>query len=195
MPARPINPYGISKRMVEQILEWYGSAYGVQYGILRYFNACGATEERGEDHHPESHLIPNILMAAAGERERILVFGDDYDTPDGTCVRDYIHVADLAEAHLLAMNHLRKSGESVVANLGNAVGNSVLEVIETVKRVTGRDFEVTRAPRRPGDAARLVASSSKARALLGWQPEKGDIESIVRDAWQWRQARPHGYAR
>lgn len=193
MPTRPKNPYGLSKRMVEQMLEWFDEAHGIKYVALRYFNACGATALRGEAHVPETHLIPNILLAAAGERPHVNVYGRDYDTPDGTCVRDYIHILDLADAHLLAMRSLRGNGESQIVNLGNGSGHSVLEVIESVKRVTGRDVPVVFSPRRAGDADRLVASSEKARRVLGWNPSRGAIDLIVRDAWTWRQAHPHGY--
>ena len=194
MPTRPLNPYGLSKRMIEQILEWYSRAHGIRSVALRYFNAAGAYGAYGEDHHPETHLIPNILMAADGTRERISVFGTDYDTPDGTCVRDYIHVEDLADAHLLAMEYLRDGGQTQVLNLGNSAGHSVLEVIASACRVTGKEVPVIHAGRRPGDADRLVASSDKARRLLGWKPKKGGMDVIVRDAWTWRNAHPKGYA-
>jgi UDP-glucose 4-epimerase len=193
MPTRPLNPYGLSKRVIEQMLEWYDRAYGLRSVCLRYFNACGASATYGEDHTPETHLIPNILMAAEGVREHVKVFGSDYNTPDGTCVRDYIHVEDLADAHIRAMNYLRNDGASEIMNLGNSLGNSVMEVIESVKRVTGKDVPVVMAERRPGDADRLVASSEKAQDLLQWRPTKGDIDTIVRDAWAWRQAHPEGY--
>ena len=189
----PINPYGLSKRMVEEMLEWHGKAYGLNHVILRYFNACGASQTHGEAHDPESHLIPNILFAASGKRDKIMIFGDDYDTPDGTCVRDYIHVEDLADAHIKAMEYLRGGKESLTVNLGNSIGNSVLEVIETVKAVTGKDFSVERHDRRPGDADKLVASSEKAQRILGWTPKKGDIHTIVEDAWHFMQTHPNGY--
>lgn len=189
----PINPYGLSKRMIEEMLAWHGKAYGLNHVILRYFNACGASATHGEAHDPESHLIPNILFAASGKREKIMVFGDDYDTPDGTCVRDYIHVEDLADAHIKAMGYLRDGNASLTVNLGNAIGNSVLEVIETVKAVTGKDFTVERHARRAGDADKLVASSEKAQRILGWTPQKGDIRTIVEDAWQFMQSHPNGY--
>ena len=192
-PARPINPYGLSKRMVEQVLEWYARAHGLRYVSLRCFNASGATKEHGEAHNPETHLIPNVLLAAEGKKE-IVVYGNDWNTPDGTCIRDYIHVADLADAHLLAMRHLRNGGGSDCFNLGNGEGCSVLEVVEAVKRVTGRDVPLEFGERRAGDPQRLVASSDKARRVLGWQPARGDIDTIVRDAWNWRQAHPAGYA-
>ena len=194
MPTQPKNPYGLSKRMVEQALEWHDSAYGLRYVALRYFNACGASVVRGEAHQPESHLIPCILMAAEGSRDAITVYGKDYDTPDGTCVRDYVHVVDLADAHILAMRYLRDAHSSLIANLGNSVGHSVLDVIASVKRVTGKDTPIRFGERRPGDADRLVASSDRARSVLGWQPQRSDIDTIVRDAWNWRQAHPRGYA-
>lgn len=190
---QPLNPYGISKRMIEQMLEWYDIAYGMRYVAFRYFNAAGASAEHGEDHDPETHLIPNVMLAAEGVRDKVMIFGTDYPTPDGTCVRDYIHIEDLVSAHLLGMKHLRSGGDAAVLNLGNSVGISNLEVVKAVKKVTGTDFPVELGERRPGDSARLVASSEKARALLGWQPEKSDIENIVRSAWDWRQAHPKGY--
>lgn len=193
MPARPINPYGLSKRMIEQVLEWYDKSHGLRSVILRYFNACGASSEHGEAHAPETHLIPNVLLAAEGKKE-IVVYGKDYDTPDGTCIRDYIHIVDLADAHLLAMRHLRNGGGSQICNLGNGEGHSVLDVVEAVKRVTGRDVPLVFGERRAGDADRLIASSEKARAVLGWQPQRGEIDTIVGDAWRWRQAHPNGYA-
>jgi UDP-glucose 4-epimerase len=193
MPAAPINPYGLSKWMIELILATYDAAYGLRYVPLRYFNACGASAERGEDHHPESHLIPNILLAAEGKREAITVFGNDYATPDGTCVRDYIHIEDLADAHIKAVEYLRAGGKSDVFNLGNGAGYSVLEVVEAVRRVTGNGVKVVMDERRAGDPDKLIASADKARRVLGWEPRKGDIDTIVRDAWTWRQAHPDGY--
>lgn len=192
-PLRPVNPYGLSKRMVEQMLESHDQAYGLRYVALRYFNACGATELHGEDHHPESHLIPNILAAAEGRRPQVTVFGNDYPTPDGTCVRDYIHVEDLVNAHLDALAYLRAGRPSDAFNLGNAAGISVLEVIEAVKRITGREFPVATAPRRAGDPPLLIACADKARRTLGWQTRRSDIETIVADAWAWRQTHPDGY--
>ena len=188
-PTLPINPYGESKLMFEKILGWYKSIYGMDYTALRYFNACGATKIHGEDHHPETHLIPLVLQAASGVRKSISVFGTDYDTPDGTCVRDYVHVLDLAQAHLLA---LEQPGSSIY-NLGSGNGHSVKAVIDTVKRVTGKDFPVEYAPRRLGDPARLISDSTKARTLLGWKPAYEDLGEIVRSAWEWRLANPNGY--
>lgn len=194
-PTRPLNPYGLSKRMVEDMLPWYAEAYGLQYISLRYFNAGGATAAHGEDHEPESHLIPRTLLAALGKAESITVYGADYPTADGTCIRDYVHVEDLADAHIRAVKYLREGGHSDVFNLGNAAGSSVLEVIEMVRRVTGKDIPLIHAERRPGDPARLVASSEKAERVLGWKARKPELEVIVRDAWRWRQAHPTGYAR
>lgn len=189
MPQNPINPYGMTKLAVERILKDYHSAYGLQFTVLRYFNAAGADPdgELGESHNPEPHLIPLILDAASGKRPEIKVFGTDYDTPDGSCIRDYIHVTDLAGAHLLALHYLEKGGESDFFNLGNELGTSVLEVVESVKRVTGRDFRVTLADRRAGDPAKLVGSSDKAQQILGWKPMFGDIDTIVKHAWRWHE--------
>ena len=190
MPTRPLNPYGLSKRIIEEMLAWYDRAYGLKHVCLRYFNACGASARHGEDHEPETHLIPNILAAADGNREGLKVFGNDYETPDGTCVRDYIHVEDLADAHIRAMQYLRADGPSDIMNLGNSIGNSVMEAIASARRVTGKSVPFEVVPRRPGDADRLVACSDKAQAKLDWQPRK---DVIVRDAWAWRQANPRGY--
>ncbi|MBO4511326.1 MAG: UDP-glucose 4-epimerase, partial [Victivallales bacterium] len=162
---------------------------GMDYTALRYFNACGATKLHGEDHHPETHLIPLVLQAAAGVGKSISVYGTDYDTPDGTCIRDYVHVLDLAQAHLLA---LEQPGSSIY-NLGSGTGHSVKAVIDTVKRVTGKDFKVKYDERRPGDPARLISDSTRARTLLGWKPAYDDLHEIVRSAWEWRQANPNGY--
>lgn len=193
LPANPINPYGLSKRMAEQILEWYARAYDFRYAALRYFNACGATEAHGEDHDPETHLIPNVFNAITGGGAPLKVFGDDYDTPDGTCVRDYVHVVDLIDAHIKAAEYLRNGGASDHFNLGTETGNSVLEVIRAVEAVTSRraPYEIT--GRRPGDADKLVASSAKARERLGWRPAKRDIRVVVEDAWRWHRAHPNGY--
>lgn len=189
MPQNPINPYGASKLMVERIFKDYQKAYGLQFVVLRYFNAAGADPEGeiGESHNPETHIIPLVLDAAAGIRPDIKVFGTDYDTPDGSCVRDYIHVYDLATAHLLALHYLEKGNESDFFNLGNETGTSVLEVVEAVRRVTGRKFKVTLADRRAGDPAGLVGSSEKAGKVLGWKPLYGDIDRIVEHAWKWHQ--------
>lgn len=189
MPQNPINPYGFTKLSVERIFKDYQKAYGLQFVVLRYFNAAGADPdaEIGEDHNPETHIIPLVLDAAAGKKPDIKVFGTDYPTSDGSCVRDYIHVTDLAQAHLLALKYLKKGGESDFFNLGNKKGSSVLEIIDAVKRVTGKDFKVTLAPRRPGDPAILVGSSEKARKVLGWEPQFADIDTIVSHAWKWHQ--------
>ena len=189
MPQEPVNPYGASKFMVERILKDYAKAYDLKYIALRYFNAAGADPEGeiGESHDPETHLIPLVLDAASGKRPDIKVFGTDYPTRDGSCIRDYIHVTDLASAHLLALEYLDNGGDSGCFNLGNEQGTSVLEVIEAVRKVTGRDFKVTRADRRPGDPATLVGSSEKAKQVLGWKPEYGDIETIVEHAWKWHE--------
>ena len=189
MPQNPINPYGFTKLAVEHILKDYQKAYGLEYVVLRYFNAAGADPdgEIGEDHDPETHLIPLVLDAAAGKRHNIKVFGTDYPTPDGSCIRDYIHVTDLAQAHLLALEYLKNGGQSDCFNLGNEAGTSVLEVIEAVRRVTGLDFPVTLTKRRPGDPAVLVGSNEKAKAVLGWKPEYTDIDTIVRHVWKWYQ--------
>lgn len=188
-PKQPINPYGRSKWMIEQVLDDYGSAYGFKSVCLRYFNAAGADPEGtlGERHQPETHLIPLILQAAAGRRAAISVFGSDYDTPDGTCIRDYIHVSDLCDAHLLALRHLLDGKESLRLNLGNGQGFSVSEVIAAVRRVTGRDFAVKQEPRRAGDPPRLVADARQARAALGWQPNFAELDGIIADAWRWEQ--------
>ncbi|MDD4937810.1 MAG: UDP-glucose 4-epimerase GalE [Candidatus Shapirobacteria bacterium] len=188
-PQIPINPYGQAKLMVEKILADYDAAYGLKYIALRYFNACGADLETeiGENHNPESHLIPLILDAAAGKREDIKIFGTDYPTPDGTCVRDYIHVADLAQAHILALKKLVEGGESDQFNLGNGSGFSVKQVIEVAKKVTGIDFKVTEVERRVGDPPILVADSTKAKNILNWQPKYADLETIIDSAWKWHR--------
>lgn len=185
----PINPYGATKLMVERIFKDYAKAYGLRYVALRYFNAAGADPEGeiGESHTPETHLIPLVLDAAAGKRADIKVFGTDYDTPDGSCIRDYIHVADLAKAHVLALQYLEQGGDSDCFNLGNERGTSVLEVVEAVKAVTGKEFAVTYAERRPGDPAILVGSSKKAERILGWKAEYPDIETIAAHAWRWHE--------
>lgn len=186
-PQAPINPYGQSKLMVEKILHDYSKAYGMKYVSLRYFNAAGADPEAeiGECHDPETHLIPLIIDAALGRRESVKVFGTDYDTPDGTCIRDYIHVTDIAQAHLKALEYLLAGGISDLFNLGNGKGFSVREVIESVRRITGRDIKVLEDVRRAGDPARLVGSSGKARRILGWNPEFEELDLIIRTAWKW----------
>ncbi|MFT7532334.1 MAG: UDP-glucose 4-epimerase [Gammaproteobacteria bacterium] len=186
-PKQPINPYGRSKLMVEQALEDYDKAYGLKSVCLRYFNAAGADPdgELGERHNPETHLIPLILQAASGRRDAISVFGQDYDTPDGSCLRDYIHIVDLCTAHLLALENLVKGSGSKQYNLGNGDGFSVLEVIELTRNITGTDFPVIHADRRPGDPAVLVADSSLAKSDLGWKPEFSDLAAIIEHAWQW----------
>ena len=187
MEQRPINPYGASKLMIERILKDYHHAYGLNYCCLRYFNAAGADPEGeiGESHNPETHLIPLILSAAAGDRKSIKVFGNDYPTRDGSCIRDYIHVTDLADAHIKAMNYLKKGGESTCFNLGNCIGNSVLEVIKAAKEVTGRDIMIEIEQRRAGDPPILVGSAEKAKRILGWIPQYGDIKIILNHAWNW----------
>ncbi len=193
-PQAPTNPYGWSKLFMEKILESYERAYKLKFVALRYFNASGATLRRGEDHSPESHLIPNVLSAALGRLPQVSVFGGDYPTPDGTAIRDYIHVADLCSAHTLALEHLRRGGPSDFINLGNGHGYSVSEVIETARRVTGREIKTGMEPRRAGDPSRLVADASKARSVLGWRTQYPDLETIIRTAWDWHQSHPEGYA-
>lgn len=192
-PTKPTNPYGLTKRFMEQAMECYDEAYGLRFVALRYFNACGASGPLGEHHDPESHLIPLVLFAALGRRPSISVFGEDYPTPDGTCIRDYIHVEDLADAHLRALDALRSGAASQKLNLGNGHGYSVKDVIEVCRRVTGRTIASVSAARRPGDPARLVASADAARRVLGWTPRKGSLEAIVEDAWRWHLAHPDGY--
>ncbi len=194
-PKAPTSPYGESKLMVEKILDSFDVAYGFRSVCLRYFNACGASADAtiGEDHTPEEHLIPVAIQAAIGLRDPLKVFGTDYDTPDGTCVRDYIHVDDLASAHLLAADHLLAGGKSRRYNLGNGHGFSVREVIDTVQRVSGRQVPHEDAARRPGDPARLVAASDKIRADWGWQPQFTDLETIVKTAWEWHRTHPTGF--
>jgi UDP-glucose 4-epimerase len=190
---QPTNAYGESKLLVEQMLVWLHRIHGLRYACLRYFNAAGAAGAQGEDHHPESHLIPLALQVALGTRKAISIFGADYPTADGTCVRDYVHVADLATAHLLVLEALKEK-DRLVYNLGNGQGFSVRQVIETVRQVTGHAIPAQESPRRPGDPAVLVASSEKIKSELGWKPKYADLESIVRSAWDWRKAHPNGYA-
>jgi UDP-glucose 4-epimerase len=194
-PLHPINPYGRSKLIVEQILDDFQTAYGLNYISLRYFNAAGADPdgELGEDHDPESHLIPLVLKAASGIRKDIKIFGDNYPTRDGTCIRDYIHVSDLAQAHLSALKWLFNGGASGVYNLGNGSGYSVHEVLETARKITGKAIPSEIVGRRQGDAAVLVSSSEKAKYELGWEPQYSELEVIIQHAWNWHQKYPHGY--
>jgi UDP-glucose 4-epimerase len=189
----PKNPYGWSKLFMERLLDAYDTAYGMKFVALRYFNAAGATEKCGEDHRPESHLIPNVLAAALGQLQAIRVFGNNYPTPDGTPIRDYIHVIDLADAHIRALEHLRSGGQSDFLNLGTGSGYSVLQVIECAREITGRDIPVRIESPRAGDPIRLIADPSKAKALLGWEPAMSDLRAIVRSAWDWRLRHPNGY--
>lgn len=194
-PLRPTNPYGETKGVIERMLDWCGQAYGMKSISLRYFNAAGAhpAADVGEDHHPETHLIPIVLQAALGRRESVQVFGDDYPTPDGTCIRDYVHVMDLAEAHGFALERLRAGRPGGVYNLGNGKGFSVREVIRTAERITGRRIPIRTAPRRPGDPAVLVASAEKARAELGWHPRHPELDEIIASAWKWMRRHPRGF--
>ena len=187
----PINPYGESKLCFEKVLKWYSQIYGIKYAALRYFNAAGATENYGEDHRPESHLIPIILQAIRGKRDKLMLFGDDYDTPDGSCIRDYIHILDLAQAHELALS----APESGHYNLGTGNGLSVFEIIKAAEAVTGKKVNFEIAPRRPGDPARLIACSDRARSMLNWQPKYESAEQIIESAWKWQLKHPEGYAK
>ncbi|MFC0469800.1 UDP-glucose 4-epimerase GalE [Halalkalibacter kiskunsagensis] len=194
-PTIPTNPYGETKLAIEKMLKWADAAYGLKSICLRYFNAAGADPEGsiGEDHQPESHLIPIVLQVALGQREHVSMFGDDYPTEDGTCIRDYIHVLDLAQAHYLALQRLEGEGVSGVYNLGNGNGFSVKQVIETCKAVTGIDIKSLTAPRRTGDPAVLIASSNKARTELGWNPDYSRLDTMVTHAWNWHRNHPNGY--
>ena len=191
----PTNPYGESKLTVEKILKWCDKAYGIKYVALRYFNAAGAhiSGKIGEDHSPETHLIPIIIQAALGQREKIAMFGDDYPTPDGTCVRDYIHVTDLADAHIKALEKLFRDETSAIYNLGNGKGFSVKEVVEETRRVTGREIKAVVEGRRPGDPSTLIASSEKAMKELGWKPRFNTLTQIIETAWNWHSSHPNGY--
>lgn len=191
-PLHPTNAYGESKLLVEHMLAWMNQIHGLRYASLRYFNAAGATAELGEVHHPESHLVPLVLQAAAGKRPNISIFGTDYPTPDGTCIRDYIHVADLANAHLLAL-HALEHREKLIYNLGNGNGFSVRQVIDAARRVTGKPIPVAECPRRAGDPSVLVASSEKIQSELGWKPRFPNPEEIIRSAWEWHGHHPDGY--
>jgi UDP-glucose 4-epimerase len=189
MAQRPTNPYGESKLMLETAMRWEAERRGLEPTFLRYFNACGATEKHGEDHEPETHIIPNVLKVALGQAEAVQVFGNDYPTADGTCVRDYIHIVDLARAHILAL----EKGATGAFNLGTGDGMSVKEIVDACREVTGRDIPVHIAQRRPGDPACLVAGAAKAEQVLGWKPERSDVRQVVADAWAWHLRHPHGY--
>lgn len=189
LPQCPINPYGESKLIFEKMLRWYDEIHGLKYVALRYFNAAGGTEKYGEDHRIETHLIPNVLKVALGQKENVEIYGTDYETPDGTCVRDYIHILDLAQAHMLALT----TAESACFNLGTGGGTSVREVIAACERVTGKPIAVVEKPRRPGDPARLIAGSAKIQKELGWHPKFQSIDAIVESAWGWHCRHPNGY--
>ncbi|KRN12891.1 UDP-glucose 4-epimerase [Fructilactobacillus fructivorans] len=191
----PINPYGESKLIMEHIMKWVDKAYGIKFVALRYFNAAGAKEDGsiGEDHHPETHLIPIVLKVAAGQQDTMKIFGDDYDTPDGTNVRDYVHVLDLADAHILAMKYLEKGNPSNIFNLGSSTGFSNKQIIDAARKVTGKKIPTEIAPRRGGDPDTLVANSDKAREVLGWKPQFDNIDSIIKTAWTWKTKHPNGY--
>jgi len=191
-PLGPVNVYGHTKLMIEEVLEFYREIFGLHYAALRYFNAAGALPDQGEAHQPESHLIPLVLQVPLGQRQDIKIYGTDYPTPDGTCIRDYIHIADLVSAHLLALDALDKE-EKLVYNLGNGKGYSVREVIETARQVTGHPIPAEETPRRPGDSPRLVASSDKIKKELGWEPQTPALADIIASAWEWHQGHPDGY--
>ncbi|HIY57511.1 MAG TPA: UDP-glucose 4-epimerase GalE [Candidatus Tetragenococcus pullicola] len=194
-PTNPKNPYGESKLMMEKMMKWCDNAYGIKYVALRYFNVAGAKKDAsiGEDHGPETHLVPIILQVALGERDELAIFGDDYDTPDGTCVRDYVQVEDLIEAHILALNYLKAGNESNIFNLGSNNGFSVKEMLEAARSVTGKEIPAKVAPRRAGDPSTLVASSEKAKSILGWEPKYTDVKDIIKTAWNWHVSHPKGY--
>ncbi|WP_242271383.1 UDP-glucose 4-epimerase GalE [Bacillus cereus group sp. BfR-BA-01310] len=193
--TNPTNTYGETKLAIEKMLHWYSRASNLKYKIFRYFNVAGATPSGiiGEDHRPETHLIPLVLQVALGQREKIIMFGEDYNTPDGTCIRDYIHVEDLVAAHFLGLKDLQNGGESDFYNLGNGNGFSVKEIVEAVREVTNHEIPAEVAPRRAGDPARLVASSQKAKEKLGWNPQYVEVKTIIEHAWNWHQKKPHGY--
>ena len=192
-PQWPTNPYGWTKLMMERILASYDHTYGLRFMSLRYFNAAGATALRGEHHEPESHLVPNVLAVALGEKPEVPVFGTDYPTPDGTAIRDYVHVIDLAEAHIRSLEYLRAGGQSDFINLGTGQGYSVLEVIEATRKVTGHPIPTRFADRRPGDPAKLVADAAKSRQVLGWTATRSDMSNILKSQWEWRKKHPKGY--
>ena len=194
-PQNPINPYGESKLMMETIMKWSDQAYGIKYVPLRYFNVAGVKPDGsiGEDRGPETHLLPIILQVAQGVREKIIIFGDDYNTPDGTNVRDYVHPFDLADVHLLAMEYLRKGNESTAFNLGSSTGFSNLQILEAARKVTGKEIPAEKSGRRPGDPDTLIASSEKARTVLGWKPQFDNVEKIIESAWVWHSSHPKGY--
>jgi len=189
LPQRPINPYGESKLLFEKILRWYDEIHGLKFVALRYFNAAGATEQYGEDHRIETHLIPNIVKVALGQKENVEIYGTDYETPDGTCIRDYIHIVDLAQAHILALG----VGQSAFYNLGTGGGTSVREVIASVERISGKKIAVVEKPRRPGDPPKLIAGSDKVKNELGWKPKFENIDEIIKSAWAWHVKNPEGY--
>ena len=189
MPMRPINPYGESKLAFEKILRWYDQIHGLKFVSLRYFNAAGASEKFGEDHRVETHLIPNVLKVALGEKPAVEIFGTDYETPDGTCIRDYIHIIDLAQAHILALG----ASKSEFYNLGTGGGSSVREVIDACRKVTGHEIDIVEKSRRPGDPPRLIASSEKIERELGWKPQFQSLDAIIESAWKWHQKFPRGY--
>ncbi|KAB8137681.1 UDP-glucose 4-epimerase GalE [Gracilibacillus oryzae] len=195
MPTVPASTYGETKLTMEKMMHWCEKAHDIRFVSLRYFNVAGArsTGEIGEDHTPETHLIPIVLQVALDQREHISIFGDDYNTPDGTCIRDYIHVEDLIDAHILALNYLKNGGESNIFNLGSSQGFTVKEIIDAAREVTGHEIPAKVAPRRAGDPSTLIASSDKAKDFLGWNPTRTDIKRIIKDAWNWHQSRPNGY--
>ena len=194
--TNPESPYGETKLMMEKILKWCDKAYDMKFVALRYFNVAGAKLDGsiGEDHSPESHLVPLILQTALGQREELTIFGDDYATPDGTCIRDYIHVVDLVEAHILALEYLKSEKQSNIFNLGSNTGFSVKEILNTAREVTGREIPAKVAARRSGDPSTLIASSEKAKTILDWKPQYTDINDIIASAWNWHTNSPHGYA-
>ena len=193
--TNPTNTYGETKLTMEKMMKWVSKAYGITYVALRYFNAAGAIEDGsiGEDHSPETHLIPLILQVPLKKREAITIYGEDYDTPDGTCIRDYLHVLDLADAHIKAVEYLQKGNESNIFNLGNGVGFSVKEMIDCAKEATNEEFKVVTGQRRAGDPAKLIASNEKAKKLLGWEPKYTDVKDVISTAWGWHKSHPDGY--